>query len=209
VAVFRFLLEAIFPSFCYICGKPSKGILCDGCKKNFEEKRVNKIFFPDADHLSQVYIVFEYEGEVRRLIEEFKYEKRKEIARYFSQYFSGLPLDYDFIVPVPLHPTRLRERGFNQSEVIAKGLAKVYGIPLAKKGVKRRKYTLKQANLTRSERLENLSGAFFVSHPERFRGKRILLVDDVYTTGATMENLAKAFKNYPSKIDGFAIASKV
>ncbi|MDI6851349.1 MAG: ComF family protein [bacterium] len=207
--MFKFLLEAIFPSFCYVCGKPSKGILCEDCRKRFEKKRIDKIFFPDSDHLSRIYIVFEYRDEVQKLIEEFKYGKRKEVARYFSPYLSGFSLSYDFIVPVPLHPVRFRERGFNQSELIAERLSKEYSIPLMKRGIKRIKYTVQQANLTRNERLQNLSGAFYVKHPERFEGKKILLIDDVYTTGATIENLAKAFRNFPSRVDGFVIASKV
>ena len=205
----KFLLEAIFPSFCYICGKPSKGILCEECSKKFEGKRVNKVFFPDSDRLSRVYIVFEYRDEVQKLIEEFKYGKRKEVAHYFSRFLSGFSLNYDFIVPVPLHPVRFRERGFNQSKLIAESLSRAYDIPLMKKGIRRVKYTVQQANLTRNERLQNLSGAFYVKNLERFKDKKILLIDDVYTTGATIENLARAFKNFPSQVDGFVIASKV
>ena len=84
---------------------------------------------------------------------------------------------------------------------------KLTGIPVITRGIRRVRYTRLQAFLNKEDRLENVRGAFKVKNPRRFEGKRILLVDDVYTTGSTLENLARAFKGYPSAIDGLVIAS--
>ncbi len=102
----------------------------------------------------------------------------------------------DFIlVPVPLSKSRLRWRGYNQAEEIAKELSKNLGISLEKNILIKTKNTLLQAELNGEERWNNMAGAFLCQNPEEIRGKKILLVDDVYTTGATMEECAKVLKN--------------
>ncbi len=173
------------------------------------DKAVSKLFFPKDGGISRLYVLFEYDDEVRSLIEQLKYEKRKEIAHYMISFCRFVHSNYDCIVPVPLHPVRYRERGFNQSLVIARELSRHTGIPVVKSGIIRKRYTRHQTGLGKTERKKNLEGAFKVSMPERFQKKKIMLVDDVYTTGATLENLSKAFRGYPSVIDGFVLASKV
>lgn len=96
------------------------------------------------------------------------------------------------IIPVPLHPKRLRERGYNQAEVIAKGLAESMGVPVITDVLLRNVYTQTQTKKNRIERLKNMSGAFAVSNPKKVSNGHILLVDDVITTGATLETCAHA-----------------
>lgn len=95
------------------------------------------------------------------------------------------------IIPVPLHPKRLRERGYNQAEVIAKGLAESMGVPVITDVLLRNVNTQTQTKKTRIERLKNMSGVFAVSNPEKISNGHILLVDDVITTGATLETCAQ------------------
>lgn len=99
--------------------------------------------------------------------------------------------DYDLIVPVPLHPRKARERGFNQSGVLAHGLSRRTGIKLLRNGLVRTRYTRTQTRLSRKDRQENVKGAFRISERAEINGKSVLLVDDVYTTGATVNECAE------------------
>jgi len=137
-----------------------------------------------------------YEGALRDLIHLFKYSGMRPLAPRLSALLDrALPIDsrYDFIVPVPLHWRRRWRRGFNQSELLARGVAKHRRIPLLN-AVRRSKATADQAALTRAGRRRNVVGAFQTRKGIEIRGKRILLVDDVFTTGATASACALALK---------------
>lgn len=95
------------------------------------------------------------------------------------------------MIPVPLHRARHRERGFNQSEILSEGIARVAGLALAKDILKRKKHTKDQTYLNAQQRTENVRGAFVVTRPERVDGRKIVLVDDVMTTGATLNECAR------------------
>lgn len=115
--------------------------------------------------------------------------------------------EIDLIVPVPLHPKKLRERQFNQSEVLASYLAKRLDKKIVKDKVKRIKYTMPQTELKRDERIKNVDGAFLAKDGPDLEGKIILLIDDVFTTGATLHECAKALKNAGAKkVVAFALA---
>ncbi len=115
--------------------------------------------------------------------------------------------EIDLIVPVPLHPLKLRERQFNQSEVLATYLAKRLNKKIIINRVKRIKYTLPQTELKREERLKNVRGVFLAKKYSGFEDSTILLVDDVFTTGATMHECAKSLKDAGAKkVIAFALA---
>ncbi|MCQ2342494.1 MAG: ComF family protein [Paludibacteraceae bacterium] len=113
----------------------------------------------------------------------------------------------DIIVPIPLHPKRLRQRGFNQSEYIAKGLSSVLNIPMDTSHLTRSVNNRKQSQSTKSEREQLASNLFNVNHPEEWYGKTILLVDDIITTGSTVRTAIEALKGvYRCRIVVFALA---
>jgi len=115
--------------------------------------------------------------------------------------------DYDGIVPVPLHPRKRKERGFDQVEMLAAELAAESGLPPVRRGLIRIRPTASQAALERPERLRNVRGAFRVPRPGRIRGRRLLLVDDVYTTGATVRECARVLSEAgASRIDVLCLA---
>lgn len=103
--------------------------------------------------------------------------------------------DIDIIIPIPMHKRDVFRRGYNQSELIAKQVGKILGIEVCTKAVSKMRITEAQKNLTRSERMINLDGAFEVIHPELILNKRILLLDDVCTTGSTLGEVTKILKN--------------
>lgn len=138
-----------------------------------------------------------YEGSLRRAIQLLKYDGLEPLATVLGERAAealGRPDSYDAIVPAPLHRSRLRMRGFNQAALIAREAGRRLGLPVECGWLVRVKPTPPQAGLTRRERRENLRGAFRVPRREDVRGKRVLLADDVATTGATFEACARALK---------------
>jgi ComF family protein len=138
-----------------------------------------------------------YEGALKTVIHLLKYERRRELARPLGRFMAGyagteLPLtQYDCIVPVPLHPARLRERGFNQARALAEECAFGSGVPVLNGALLRRRDGVSQSLLKRKERTRNVKGSFVVRQPRCIEGRCVLVVDDVYTTGATAEECAK------------------
>jgi len=109
---------------------------------------------------------------------------------------------YDYIISIPLHPTKLRERQYNQTDLLAETLSKEFHIPLSKNNLIRQKYTKTQALLNEKERWTNTKDAFRIRHPSNFLGKSILIVDDLITTGATVCEAAHALKRAQTKYIG-------
>ena len=135
------------------------------------------------------------------------------MARSLSQYMTDhyhrfYPADaFQSILPVPLHPKRLREREFNQCVLLARPLAARLGIPLDLDAVERVRHTLPQSASSEADRRKNLRGAFRVRSPERVKGRSILLLDDVYTTGATLEELARSLLSAGARrVSGLTLA---
>ena len=126
---------------------------------------------------------------------------------------SDIANKYDYLVPVPLHKRRYAERGYNQSEILASGISKVSSVPVAKrKWLSRVRQTPSQTGLTLEQREENVRGAFALSNrgKKEFHNKRLLIIDDVMTTGATLASAASAFISAkPKQIDLFALAAVV
>jgi ComF family protein len=137
-----------------------------------------------------------YEGPLQQLIHLFKYAKVETLAQPLSHLLlQALPLEvnFDLIMAMPMHWRKRWERGFNQAELLAAPMARRYGLALAT-NLRRARYTKSQAGLTESARRDNLRGSFCVHRPDQLTGKRILLVDDVFTTGATLRAAAAVLK---------------
>ena len=115
--------------------------------------------------------------------------------------------EFDYIVPVPLHPNKLRKRGYNQSECIANGLSEVLRVPVDTQTLIRVIENPTQTKKTVYERWENTNGIFDITSSERFEGKRILLVDDVLTTGSTLIACVQALKKSNCRVSVFTLAS--
>ena len=147
-----------------------------------------------------------YEGGLRELLHLLKYEQvlpaAKVLGRMLSEAIAGLEASFGdspvLLVPVPLHRSKLRQRGFNQAELIARAALKIMGpdsrLVLASRVLRRRRATESQTGLTRHQRRENLRGAFAVLAPETVAGREVLLVDDVYTTGTTLAECARILR---------------
>ena len=146
------------------------------------------------------FLFYDKDHPIQRVIHKMKYADQPMIG-YFLGRQAAIEFQYadffdeiDVIIPIPLHPKRLNERGYNQSEYIAKGISDVTGIPIDLTHVTRTRNTPKQALQRGEERRENMEEAFAVNHPEQLYHKHILVVDDLITTGETMRSCLKAMK---------------
>jgi ComF family protein len=138
-----------------------------------------------------------YEGALQKAIHRWKYQGKIPLTPFFAEWMVGAlyrywdPNLFDLMIPVPLHTRRLRERGFNQALLLVKELSHRAGIPYRKRVLQKVRLTLPQVNLSGGEREKGVRGSFQMTEKEELEGKSILLVDDVYTTGATVNECSK------------------
>jgi ComF family protein len=157
-----------------------------------------------------------YEGSLQEAIHRWKYEGKTHLTPFFVEWMvEGLKHYWgqdspDLLIPVPLHPQRLRERGFNQALLLVKELSRRTRIPYQKTILQKKKATLPQVHLTGAEREKGLKGAFQVIGKKELEGKSVLLIDDVYTTGATVNECSKVLRRGGAKrIDVFTLAHAI
>jgi len=209
--------DFIYPPHCLICGalvNGEDGAVCEECwskLKPIEGPHCGRCGSPlggmsygcpNCSGRDQLYlrarVLTPFSGEVQAIIHLFKYRGKRGIGRRLGAMLSGLLIsepwisDIDVICPVPLHPSRERERGYNQSAVLAESISSEVGIPFGERLLQRVRNTPSQTGLSLPERVENVSGAFRVKDPSGIYGKNVLLVDDVLTTGATVNACADA-----------------
>jgi ComF family protein len=175
--------------FCERCGEPAPGAITGA----YECVRCAQA----SPHFTTARSAYPFKGQVREAIHQFKYEggfhHRRLLTQWLAEGFHAHfnAADWHALVPVPLHPRRRRRREFNQAEVLARGLAKITGIPVFTP-LDRVKDTSSQTALSRPERLQNLKGAFAVKkNAAPLDDKNLLLIDDVMTTGATLDACAR------------------
>ena len=143
-----------------------------------------------------VYSYGSYEGSLRKLIHLFKYNGVEPLAAPFGRFLAQvLPRDqrFDVIVPMPLHWRKRWQRGFNQAELLAKEISRRWNVPI-ERAVRRRRGTVAQAGLSNAQRRKNVAHVFEARKGKPLEGKRVLLVDDVFTTGATASSCARVLK---------------
>jgi len=156
------------------------------------------------------YAVFSYRDAAAEAVRLFKFGKRTALAKPFGRFMAeSLPDSsaYDFLVPVPLHWFRFLQRGFNQSLLLAEEVSGRTGIPVLN-ALYRTRYTRHQAFLNREERLKNIHGVFSLRSPETIRGKKILLIDDVMTTGTTLEEAVRMLLKSAAEVDVLVLARR-
>lgn len=184
--------RCLVPPLCPICGQPFSAAAgddhpCEDC--------LRKRPLYDA-----AWAPYHYEGAILKGIHRLKYGSKSFVADALGPLVTGFAqqrLDGarpDLIMPVPLHPRRLRERGFNQSLLLARHVSRTLHLDLDILSLRRVRYTLPQANLAKKERQKNVRGAFFLEQEGVVRGKTVLLVDDVVTTGNTLNECARILR---------------
>ena len=212
----------MFPDECRICERPLRNLsrlpvcpsclelpaplvadfFCQACRTPFvdayplDEHDLCTVCRESLVNFDTVYSFGSYEGALRKLIHLFKYGKVETLAGPLSRLLlRSLPLDqrFDMVIAMPMHWRKRWERGFNQAELLARPVAKRYGLRLSM-NLKRKRHTKAQAGLTEAQRIANAKNSFHVRQPEEIVRKRVLLIDDVFTTGATLRAAAAALK---------------
>lgn len=224
--IFDDILNFFFPQLCVTCKNKlgeNEQHICIDCliqlpkTKNWHEKdnKLEQFFagrFPFERIASFGYFV--KGGSMQQIIHELKYKNNPEIGQFVgrmcgeelkgSDFISGI----DYIVPVPLHPKRQKQRGYNQSLEVAKGMSETTGIAVNAQILIRTVNNVSQTKNSRFDRWKNVENIFTVTDPDALKGKHILLIDDVITTGSTLESCAKEIlKCHRSKLSIFALAS--
>jgi ComF family protein len=213
--LFGFLEKIFFPSDfkCIVCQKEifdnSKYCLCDNCKLEFNDDDYCQkcgtviqnmaVFCEDCKNYKPNYStarsVLIYEGNAKKLIRGYKYGNKKYLYKPLGEMMSDCLKTYnwkiDLIVPAPLSQKRLKERGYNQSLLLSQVVSKNHNIPIEKDFLYKIKNTPYQARSNRKERFEQVKGVFLASDEINIKGKNILLIDDVMTTGATVDELSR------------------
>lgn len=159
------------------------------------------------------FLYFTEGGIVQQMLHNFKYRGMKEIGRQLSSiagnkiHAAGMFRNVDMVLPMPMHYKKYMKRGFNQSEIIAKSLAEEINVPVVKDVLTKEMATTSQTNKSRMQRQDNVKNVFKVKKADLIKGKHILLVDDVVTTGATIESCGnELLKNGASQISVFSLA---
>ncbi len=210
-------LNFIFPPVCGICGKMKESYLCKECQTKIENEVVflnktdkyvianniknntrNSNISDNIKYFSSHTYLFSYTTPIREKILQYKFKEQAYLSNMFSEFFvknekiCGFLQKYDIIIPVPMTKKKVRKRGYNQSELIAKQLAK--NIP----NLKEEKYILikvkenrTQSSLNRQQRQENVKDVYKLQNVEKIKEKNIIIFDDIYTTGATVNECAK------------------
>lgn len=209
-----YFLDLLFPKYCLDCNKEGT-YLCENCGKKIvplkyatcpECKKITKFGQYCSRHQKQylngiIIACYYHKGILREAIHNFKYNGVKELSVFLGQLMTRRlneikPRGYKqwIIVPVPLHRKRIEERGYNQAELLAQEVEKNTNLKMIKNKLIRKKYTTPQVKLSNDDRQNNLIGAFDWKGSDELKGKTAILVDDVATTGSTLEECAKILK---------------
>ena len=215
-AFFQNLLQTLFPSTCACCGDvllTGEKQICINCLANLtatfysahddnhtERQLAGRIPY---QHATSLY-VFRKGNTVQQLVHAMKFHSNSDLCIFMGRQM-GLELlhsgrfdDIDLLVPVPLHWRRRLQRGYNQSELLCRGISEVMGRPVNKRALVRHRNTHQQSMQASGDREENVRDAFSVRHPDDLQGKHLLLVDDVLTTGATLVSCGEALSEVNS-----------
>lgn len=209
------ILDIIYPPKCPTCkiSVSEQGAWCPTCLGKILSVRQINLSEHHLTHLTSCHVVCEYTGGLKRLIHDMKFRHEKKYAIYLGwiiQQYSNIetlpPIDY--VIPVPLHAERLQERGYNQAEAIFKDWALEGKMHWRVDILARTRYTIPQWELNIRSRKQNITGAFVVGRPEMVQNKHIIIVDDIITTGITLDECAKVLKKAgAASIHGMAVAS--
>ncbi len=212
--IFKGFVDLFYPNICvccstglmrgeaYICGRCLYELPATGFHKE-PDNPVARTFWGRApvEHAAAGYF-FKKGNRTQRLVHQIKYQGQKEMGAVLGKEVGKMLrdsrfADVDIIVPVPLHPKKLRKRGYNQSEWIARGVAEMIGKPIDAETLVRRSAASSQTRKKRFDRWENVDSGFGLTDPGKFAGQHILLIDDVITTGATLEACIHAVGTAP------------
>ena len=203
------ILDIIYPKVCYICGRKAEDGLCKKCEKLLEKQTAYGIdnYKDDSNTFFDKHIyLYTYDGLIRNLILKFKFNDKPYLYKIFIKNLKNnkkiclLFKKYDIIIPVPISKKREKERGYNQSLLISKELSNLYNIYCDNNILIKTKNTKPQSILKKEQRIENAKNVYYIVNNKKIKNKRVLLIDDIFTTGSTVNECSKILKINRSSI---------
>ena len=198
---FKKMMQELYPSYCIFCGKSTKNdsYACENCLSILQYYRVHKLpnqrerFFYD-----NAWALFVYDGLIRKALLNYKFHGQRYLSRFFAhqlfQKARELSIQADIIIPVPISFSRWFQRGYNQSEQLARRLSQKMHMAFLQRVLIKTKDNTQQSLLQYEERMNNVKNVYRVKKPEMIQKKKVLLIDDIYTTGATVNECARVLK---------------
>ena len=212
----------LYPPICGICEKISKDTLCPKCnlelKKQAEVNILQKEEIEEnikkEKYFEELMYIFKYEGQVRKLILDYKFNEKSYLYKTFVNFllknekiFENIK-KYDKIIPVPISKKRNKERGYNQSMLIAEEIANKTNLELVNNCLIKTKNIIEQSKLNKEDRQQNIQGVYSLQNERLITNKKILLVDDIYTTGSTVNECCKILQQANPKTIGVLVLAK-
>ncbi|QMU66108.1 MAG: ComF family protein [Flavobacteriaceae bacterium] len=210
------LFSLFYPALCPLCEQPlllGEMVICTVCRhdmpviydKNFKKNKIATVFYGKIPIVyATSFLLFQKEGKVKKLIHELKYRGNQSIGIFLGKWFGTLLLhsvifkDIDIVIPVPLHKKKQRKRGYNQLTTFGESISKILNIPYMEGVLLRSSVSKSQTFKNRFERFSDLTTKFYVSDHTILENKHILLIDDVITTGATLEACCLELQKTPA-----------
>lgn len=215
-------LVSMYPPICGICEKISKDALCPKCnlelKKQAEVNILQKEEIEEnikkEKYFEELMYIFKYEGQVRKLILDYKFNEKSYLYKTFVNFllknekiFENIK-KYDKIIPVPISKKRNKERGYNQSMLIVEEIANKTNLELVNNCLIKTKNIIEQSKLNKEDRQQNIQGVYSLQNERLITNKKILLVDDIYTTGSTVNECCKILQQANPKTIGVLVLAK-
>lgn len=213
-----YILDLIYPNVCGFCNRICKESLCNECEEKIQANLICNIDNYENDntkYFSQHLYLFKYDNEIRNKILDYKFNDKAYLYKTFSKIIIknkkiyGFFKKYDIIIPVPIHKKRMKIRGYNQSALIAKEIAKKIDYIRLESNVLLKIRNIKpQSTLNKLERNENVKNAYMIKNVDKIKNKRVLLFDDIFTTGNTVNECSKLLKLNGAKDIGIITLAK-
>ncbi len=198
--MFEFVLHFLFPPACSVCGKIDKNWLCPNCQRRVERLEKSNLVEIENKKYEKLLYLFTYQSLVRKLILRYKFANKAYLNHFFANQIvkneknKEVLRKYDMIIPVPMHKKKMQKRGYNQTELVANELEKSLKVPVKSDILFKVVNTTTQSKLGGKARQSNIQHAFFIKNDIEIEDKKIILLDDIYTTGATSQECSRVLK---------------
>lgn len=207
-------LDYFFPPICGMCGEINENYICNNCYENI--KKIKKCVINEYNNrnFSKHLYIFRYEGIIRNKIIEYKFEDKGYLYKMFAKIIlsdkktCNFIKKYDVIIPVPISKKRKKKRGYNQSELVANELAQKLNQDIWTDIIIKKKDNKPQSELNKLERIKNVEDIYEINKPIEVKNKKVLLLDDIYTTGSTVNEIARKLKHNQTQEIGVITLAK-
>ena len=208
------VLDYFFPPICGMCGEINENYICNNCYENI--KKIKKCVINEYNNrnFSKHLYIFRYEGIIRNKIIEYKFEDKGYLYKMFAKIIlsdkktCNFIKKYDVIIPVPISKKRKKKRGYNQSELVANELAQKLNQDIWTDIIIKKKDNKPQSELNKLERIKNVEDIYEINKPIEVKNKKVLLLEDIYTTGSTVNEIARKLKQNQTQEIGVITLAK-